>query len=78
MPSLLRTSTTSTQQEVIALTSSKIQLHPGEPALSAQHAHQSLAANFIGLDFIFDVGDLLRAKQTDLPPGQKDYWTFAP
>ena len=54
-----------------------MQLHPGEAALSAQHAHESLAANFIGLDFNFDIGDLLRAKQTDLPPGQEDYWAFA-
>lgn len=55
----------------------RMQLHPGESTLSAQHAHQSLAAGFIGLDFIFDVGDLMRAKRADLPAGQKDYWAFA-
>src|SRR5687768_14770943 len=55
----------------------RMQLHPGEPALSAQYAHQSLAAGFIGLDFTLDTGDLLRANQANLPAGQKDYWAFA-
>ena len=55
----------------------RMQLHPGEPPLSAQHTHQSFVAGFIGLDFMFDVGDLMRAQQADLPAGQKDYWAFA-
>jgi hypothetical protein len=55
----------------------RMQLHPAQPTRSAQYAYQSLAAGFIGLDFIADVGDLMRAKQADLLPGQKDYWAFA-
>ena len=55
----------------------RMQLHPDEPALSARHAHESLAAGFIGLDFAADIGDLMRAKQADLPATQKDYWGFA-
>jgi hypothetical protein len=54
-----------------------VQLHPSEPHLAAQHAYQSLAAGFIGLDFITDVGDLMRTEQSQLPAGQRDYWAFA-
>ena len=55
----------------------RMQLHPDESSLSAHHAHQSLAAGFIGLDFRDDPGDLMTVKQRDLPERQRDYWAFA-
>jgi hypothetical protein len=42
-----------------------------------KHTVISLAAGYIGLDFADEVGDLLEAKQSDLPSNQKDYWAFA-
>jgi len=54
-----------------------MQLHPNEPALAAQYAYESLTAGFVGLDFIADVGDLMRAQQAQLPSGQRDYWAFS-
>lgn len=55
----------------------RMQLHPGDPANAAAHAIRSTAAGFIGLDFLHDTGDLRTADYDALPPGQKDYWTFA-
>jgi len=55
----------------------RMQLHPGDPENSASYAAKSLAAGLIGLDFLHDVGDLFRTKQSDLPPNQKDYFAFA-
>jgi hypothetical protein len=37
----------------------------------------SLAAEYIGLDFATDVGDLLVTPQDALPRDQRDYWAFA-
>jgi len=54
----------------------RMQLHPAQPGKAAQHAVQSLAAGFIGLDFKKDVGDLTRAQRSGLPAGQDDYWLF--
>lgn len=59
------------------MTNWRMQLHPSEPSLAAQHAYDSLAAGFIGLDFVTDVGDLMRTQQSQLPTGQRDYWAFA-
>ena len=55
----------------------RMQLHPEEGSLAAQHAYQSLSAGFIGLDFRTDVGDLVRTQQSQHPDGQRDYWAFA-
>lgn len=54
-----------------------MQLHPSDPGLASQYAHQSLAAGFIGLDFAADVGDLMCTQQQQLPATQRDYWAFA-
>jgi hypothetical protein len=55
----------------------RMQLHPAQAAFASRHAAQSLCAGFIGLDFIQDVGDLMRTTQQNLPPNQRDYWHFA-
>ncbi len=55
----------------------RMQLHPDEANESLKNCVESLAAGYIGLDFISDVGDLMRAAQADLPASQKDYWAFA-
>jgi hypothetical protein len=60
----------------IDMTFWRMQLHPAEASHSALHAGRSLAAGLIGLDFENDVGDLLRAKKTDLG-NQQNYWAFA-
>jgi hypothetical protein len=54
-----------------------MQLHPDTPGKSVFRATESLAAGFIGLDFEFDVGDLKRAKQSQLPKQHRKYWAFA-
>ncbi len=54
-----------------------MQLHPNYPGGSARHSAESLSAGFIGLDFKFDVGDLLRADRDDLPKEEKNQWAFA-
>lgn len=54
-----------------------MQLHPKEPGGSTRHAAESLSAGFVGLDFKWDVGDLLRAKYEDLPQEEKVLWAFA-
>lgn len=55
----------------------RMQLHPGRSRLSATHAHESLAAGFIGLDFRGNPGDLMRVKKAKLPERQRHYWAFA-
>ena len=54
-----------------------MQLHPSDAPRAALHAAQSLSAGFIGLDFLHDVGDLLRVQKSSLPAQQNDYWSFA-
>jgi hypothetical protein len=54
----------------------RMQLHPDDGDLAAQHAYESLTAGFIGLDFRADVGDLMQTQQSQLPEGQRDYWAF--
>lgn len=55
----------------------RMQLHPDEPGEALAHAVESLAAGYIGLDFGYDAGDLMKTTQAALPAGQKDYWSFA-
>ena len=55
----------------------RMQLHPNDAGKSAYYASQSLAANFIGLDFTNDVGDLLADNQQDILNTEKDYVAFA-
>jgi hypothetical protein len=54
-----------------------MQLHPKFPGGSARHSAKSLSAGFVGLDFKWDVGDLLRANYDDLPKEEKVQWAFA-
>jgi hypothetical protein len=54
-----------------------MQLHPNRPGGSARHSAESLSAGFVGLDFKWDVGDLLRAHYEDLPKEEKNQWAFA-
>lgn len=55
----------------------RMQLHPNDSSNAAAYAGQSLAANFIGLDFITDVGDLLMDENQNIVSTQKDYRSFA-
>lgn len=55
----------------------RMQLHPNKPSKAASYAVQSLAANFIGLDFKTDVGDLLMDENQNIVSTQKDYRSFA-
>ncbi len=55
----------------------RMQLHPAQPGESVKHCIESLAAGYIGLDFAFDVGDLMATSKDKLPENQKDYWAFA-
>ena len=55
----------------------RMQLHPDQPGESVKHCIDSLAAGYIGLDFAFDVGDLMTITKDKLPENQKDYWAFA-
>lgn len=54
-----------------------MQLHPASPGEAVEQTIKCLSAGYIGLDFSADVGDLLVAQQTSLPPNQRDYWAFA-
>jgi hypothetical protein len=54
-----------------------MQLHPNYPGGSVRHSAESLSAGFVGLDFKWDVGDLLRARYDDLPQEEKVQWAFA-
>jgi hypothetical protein len=54
----------------------RMQLHPCASGSAAEHATQSLAAGFIGLDFHEDFGDLSKADIASIPAGQKDYVQF--
>jgi len=55
----------------------RMQLHPGEPHEAVKYCVESLAAGYIGLDFDYDVGDLTKAAQEELPEHGRDYWVFA-
>lgn len=55
----------------------RMQLHPADPKRAGFHAAQSLCAEFIGLDFEQDEGDLMRATRQNLPAKHRDYWGFA-
>jgi hypothetical protein len=54
----------------------RMQLHPCASGSAAEHATQSLAAGFIGLDFHEDCGDLSKANPNNIAVGQKDYLQF--
>jgi len=54
-----------------------MQLHPSESEHAAFYTVQSVAAGFIGLDFVRDVGDLFQVSRQALPEHQRDYWAFA-
>lgn len=54
-----------------------MQLHPNDPSRSVECAAKSLAAEFIGLDFIDDTGDLLLTEPQSVVLGQRDYFAFA-
>lgn len=54
-----------------------MQLHPKFPGASARHAAESLTAGFVGLDFVWDVGDLNRVKYEELPIPETVQWAFA-
>lgn len=55
----------------------RMQLHPSESEGAVRHTVESLAAGYIGLDFVDDVPDLLTVAQEALPPNQRNYWAFA-
>jgi hypothetical protein len=55
----------------------RMQLHPSSPGHSAQHAAESLAAGYIGLDFAEDLGDMMRLSAHAVPSSAKDYLAFA-
>lgn len=55
----------------------RMQLHPSSPEDAVKHTIESLAAGYIGLDFVTKVGDLFETEHTSLPANQKDYWAFA-
>lgn len=55
----------------------RMQLHPNQPGGALKYSVESLAAGYIGLDFLAEVGDLTSATQSALPENQRDYWAFA-
>ena len=55
----------------------RMQLHPDDGKNSAFYSNQSIAADFIGLDFATEAGDLLAESQKDIFSSQKDYISFA-
>ena len=55
----------------------RMQLHPAMRSKAVQHTIESLAAGYLGLDFIRDVGDLTRTSKEKLPENQRNYWAFA-
>jgi len=55
----------------------RMQLHPAKPSEAVRHCVESLAAGYIGLDFEYDVGDLMKTTQEKLPEYERDYWAFA-
>lgn len=54
----------------------RMQLHPCERTVAVHHTITSLAAGYIGLDFVTDIGDLRLLRKEQLPDGQHDYWDF--
>lgn len=55
----------------------RMQLHPSESEGAIKHTVESLSAGYIGLDFAFDVPDLMTVTQSELPENQRNYWAFA-
>jgi hypothetical protein len=58
----------------------RMQLHPDNASEAMRHAVKSLAADYVGLDFETEVGDLTRItkeQMEQLAPGQKKYRAFA-
>ena len=55
----------------------RMQLHPDKPDEAVRHCVESLAAGYIGLDFDYHVGDLMKATREELPEHGRDYWGFA-
>ena len=55
----------------------RMQLHPDDASNALKHTAQSLAAGFIGLDFLNPPGDLTDVAATDIEASQRDYWEFA-
>ena len=55
----------------------RMQLHPADSRHAIKHSIESLAAGYIGLDFEYDVGDLMKTTQEKLPVYERDYWAFA-
>jgi hypothetical protein len=61
----------------VEMTYWRMQLHPGESELAAEHTIQCVASGFIGLDFGKDVGDMRKLTKNDLPKGHRSYLAFA-
>jgi hypothetical protein len=55
----------------------RMQLHPGDSGNAVKHTTQSLAAGFIGLDFVNTPGDLTDIAASEIDVSQRDYWDFA-
>ena len=55
----------------------RMQLHPADSEHAIKHTVESLAAGYIGLDFLRNIGDLMKIPQEKLPVSQRDYWAFA-
>jgi hypothetical protein len=55
----------------------RMQLHPNRPSKAMQHAVESLAAGFIGLDFLHDPGDLTQCDVSKLSPSEQKYVALA-
>ena len=55
----------------------RMQVHPGDSENAIKHTVESISADYIGLDFVTDVPDLLTVSQEALPENQRNYWAFA-
>ena len=55
----------------------RMQLHPADSEHAIKHTVESLAAGYIGLDFLRNIGDLMKIPREKLPVSQRDYWAFA-
>jgi hypothetical protein len=56
----------------------RMQLHPADPENAVKHSVESLAAEYVGLDFAAEVGDLTTTDDHLLiPSSQRDYRAFA-
>jgi hypothetical protein len=54
-----------------------MQLHPNDPTKALSHTAQSVAAGFVGLDFMNPPGDLTDVSSADIDESQRGYWKFA-